>query len=163
MMAAARPETNRQEPEATLRFVLTTVSLIMLAGCGTRQVGLAYSPPAPSAIPAGGRDPVVGVGTVVDDRHNGLHWFGAIRDGYGNPIKIQETEEPVKDVAAHAFSDALAARGMLAPADNLVGSMLAVDTGVFGSIGFGWSPQMSWTMRSTKQLINRPTEPPPPG
>lgn len=92
--------------------------MVMLSGCVTRQVALSYSPPAPAAIPTGDHRPVVGIKTVVDDRSNDPHWLGAVRGGYGNPLKILETEEPVKDVVAKAFSDALAARGMLAPAGN---------------------------------------------
>jgi uncharacterized lipoprotein YajG len=97
---------------------LAAVVLLLLSGCVTRQVALSYSPPAPAAIPAGDHRAVVGIKTVVDARSNDAHWLGAIRGGYGNPLKNLETEQPVKDVVALAFSDALAARGMLAPAGN---------------------------------------------
>lgn len=165
-----------------LRFLLMAVALIVLSGCVTRQVAVSYSPPAPATLPAGDRYPIVRVKTVIDERHDGPNWLGAIRGGFGNPLKTLETERPVKDLVARAFSSGLAARGMLAPAgkenldlditihryecnqyvrkeahldldvslvdartgrrvyadrvrtDKVVGSLVAFDTGVFGSV-----------------------------
>ncbi|WP_158933109.1 hypothetical protein [Acidisphaera sp. S103] len=79
---------------------------------------MSYSAPPAEALPAAEHHPVIAIKAVVDDRTNGSHWLGAIRGGYGNPLKTLETDQPVKDVVAQAFSDALAARGMLAKAST---------------------------------------------
>jgi uncharacterized lipoprotein YajG len=98
-----------------LRPLMVVVLIVILAGCVSRQVALTYAPSSAS-LAAGEQSAVVGVKTVIDERSNGPRWLGAIRGGYGNPLKTLETDEPVKDVVATAFADALAARGELAPA-----------------------------------------------
>ena len=97
------------------RTVAALALVTMLCGCVTRQVGLVYSAPAAATLPASERHPVVAIKTIIDGRSNDAYWLGAIRGGYGNPLKTLKTDQPVKDVVAQAFSDALAARGLLTP------------------------------------------------
>lgn len=52
--------------------------------------------------------------SVVDARTNGPNWLGAIRGGYGNPLKVLVTEAPVSEVVAQALHDGLAARNLAA-------------------------------------------------
>lgn len=55
----------------------------------------------------------VGVGAVKDQRGNGPNWIGAVRGGYGNPLKVLETEKPVKALVAEVIDAGLQARGVL--------------------------------------------------
>ena len=88
----------------------------LLAACGTTQVALPYAPAAAPAPVAGAR-PVVAMGNVTDNREGGREdpaWIATIRGGYGNPVKRLDAGQPVREVVAKAFADALAARGLLA-------------------------------------------------
>ncbi len=53
------------------------------------------------------------VGKVVDSRGTPSNWLGAIRGGYGNPLKKLYTEEDTAKVVAKAFGNALLSRGLL--------------------------------------------------
>lgn len=86
-------------------------AMLVFTGCGTKILPLAYTPPA---NPASG-SAQVRVGASVDQRRdNDPTWYGAIRGGYGNPLTVLRSDVPVSQAVAKAFSDALAARGMLA-------------------------------------------------
>ena len=56
----------------------------------------------------------VSVGSFVDARgEQQENWAGAIRGGFGNPLKVLELDRPVAaDVVRTAFADALRARGV---------------------------------------------------
>ena len=98
------------------RLLALSLLCLGLAGCGTTQMPMTY---APTATPVAVSRPLVAVGSVTDRRENGREdprWIGTIRGGFGNPIKTLEAPEPVTEVVRKAFTDALAARGMLAPA-----------------------------------------------
>ena len=56
------------------------------------------------------------MGAAIDQREDRSDWLGTIRGGYGNPLKTLHSDRPVPEVIATAFSDGLAARGLLAPA-----------------------------------------------
>ncbi len=90
-------------------------AMLVLAGCGTKVLPLAYTAPA---------NPVHGsaqvrVGASVDQRRdNDPTWYGAIRGGYGNPLSVLRSDVPVSQAVSKAFGDALAARGMLARGDG---------------------------------------------
>ena len=89
--------------------------MLVLAGCGTKVLPLAYTSPA---NPASG-SAQVRVGASVDQRRdNDPTWYGAIRGGYGNPLTVLRSDVPVSQAVAKAFGDALAARGMLARGDG---------------------------------------------
>jgi hypothetical protein len=96
------------------RLILLSLLGLGLAACGTTQMPMPYTP---AAQPVSVSRPVVAVGTVTDSREEGRedpHWIGTVRGGFGNPLKRLEAPVPVSDVVRQAFSDALAARGMLA-------------------------------------------------
>jgi uncharacterized lipoprotein YajG len=98
------------------RMLALSLLCLGLAACGTTQMPMTY---APTVTPVAVSRPVVAVGTITDRRENGREdprWIGTIRGGFGNPIKTLEASEPVTEVVRKAFTDALAARGMLAPA-----------------------------------------------
>ena len=85
---------------------------LLLSGCVTSQGGLSYSNTgiAPVQNPTGKLS--VSLANVSDLRKSDSHHLGAVRGGLGQELKTLETTEPVKDVVAHAFSDALAARAI---------------------------------------------------
>jgi hypothetical protein len=70
-----------------------------------RHAGLGSSA-MPFAASAG---PVV-VGTFVDERGEPANWLGAIRGGFGNPLKVLETPEPVARMVQSSFEEAVRAR-----------------------------------------------------
>jgi hypothetical protein len=76
-------------------------------------VNLTYDPSAAKAVPANAAESVELV-SVTDHRKHAANWLGAIRGGYGNPLKTLETPLPVKDMVAKAYEDGLKARGMFA-------------------------------------------------
>ncbi|WP_424671866.1 hypothetical protein [Candidatus Binatus sp.] len=53
------------------------------------------------------------VGPFADDRGTNANWLGAIRGGYGNPLKKLHTDRPVSEVVEQAFTDALKTRQLL--------------------------------------------------
>lgn len=96
------------------RFLLLSMLSLGLTACGTTQMSMPYSP---TAQPVSVGRPVVALGTVTDRREDGRedpNWIGTVRGGFGNPLKRLEAPVPVSEVVRQAFSDALAARGMLA-------------------------------------------------
>jgi uncharacterized lipoprotein YajG len=96
------------------RLLALSMVCLGLTACGTTQMPLTY---APTAQPTQVFRPAVSIGTVTDTRDNGRenpYWVGTIRDGMGIPMKRLEAPQPLTEVVRQAFSDALAARGMLA-------------------------------------------------
>ncbi|HWX48325.1 MAG TPA: hypothetical protein VNZ61_09745 [Roseomonas sp.] len=88
-----------------------------LAACGTTQTNLAYAPASPPVVQPMAR-PVVVVTQVTDRREEGQRdprEVGAVRDESRRPVKRLETPVPVTEVVRQAFTDALQARGLLAP------------------------------------------------
>jgi uncharacterized lipoprotein YajG len=88
----------------------------VLAAC-SQQVVLNYVPSSPpSRVGAGS---TVSKVSVKDQRsEQDPTWIGAIRGGYGNPLKVLHLSEPLRETVANAFRDALKARGLLAPDDH---------------------------------------------
>ena len=58
------------------------------------------------------------MGTFADDRGTNANWLGAIRGGYGNPLKKLYTDRPVSEVVEQAFTDALQTRKLLGDKQN---------------------------------------------
>lgn len=108
------------------RFSLLGISLLFAAACTTTPVTLGYQAP-PTVRSASKAD--VELATVTDHRKNGPNWLGAIRGGFGNPLKTLETPIPVKDVVGNAFTDGLKARSMKATGSGRFG--LQVDVNQF--------------------------------
>lgn len=93
------------------RFLLLS-ALLVLAACEVPPVQLRYAPTTAVAPGSGSAF----VGAVLDQRgETDPNWIGAVRGGYGNPLKVLRGEQPTAGAVRQAFSDGLAARGMLAP------------------------------------------------
>lgn len=93
------------------------LAALAAAGCSTTAVGLSYGTAARPATPLAGRS--VTVGTFVDQRGEPATWLGAIRGGFGNPLKTLESSQPVAALVQTAFADALKARGAAVPGGSL--------------------------------------------
>jgi len=94
----------------TLRFACLSAVLCILFGCSTTAVTLRYEPTAPIQIEPDAQ-PVAVVGAIMDVRkEDDPRWFGAIRGGFGNPLK--------NETVAQSLSDALKERHLLASGDN---------------------------------------------
>lgn len=104
---------------------------IVLTGCGTTSGGLRYAPQATATQAVASQTSVV-VGSFIDQRGEPAKWLGAIRGGFGNPLKNLESNEPVADLVRAAFADGLRARGFPvdAPASTrqLTGVVRKLDT-----------------------------------
>lgn len=100
-----------------LHLLVILASVSALTGCVTRDVGLKYAAPT-SATSAGVTAPAVSVGSFVDQRGESPTWLGAIRGGYGNPVKTLDATPSVSSVVQTAFADGLHARGFKASSDG---------------------------------------------
>ncbi|HPF24078.1 MAG TPA: YajG family lipoprotein [Hyphomonas sp.] len=93
------------------RLTLAIAAVILVSACAsTRPIELQYMAPAQSANFESAN--AISLGNVADERGNGANWIGAIRGGYGNPLKVLETDKPVKDIVADLVSEGLEARGV---------------------------------------------------
>ena len=96
-----------------LRVLSALTCALLLSGCGTTAVGLKYAPGGnvaairTSALP-------VSVGSFTDQRGEPANWLGAIRGGFGNPLKNLESDRPVSTLVQDAFAEGLKARGVKA-------------------------------------------------
>ena len=91
--------------------VIKMLPLLLLAACGSTPAQLRYTPTV-TVAPGDGK---AHVGPVTDQRGEpDPNWLGAVRGGFGNPFKVLHGEQPATDMVRQAFSDGLAARGMLA-------------------------------------------------
>jgi uncharacterized lipoprotein YajG len=97
----------------------------LLTGCETSQVNLSYDPSGVKAVPATATNSVELI-SVADRRKHAANWLGAIRGGYGNPLKTLETVIPVKDLVAKAYEDGLKARGLFASNNGKFGVKINV-------------------------------------
>ncbi len=86
------------------------IVLCFLHGCSTNSVGLVYRAP-PSIASVAADAPDVTVGAFIDQRGETAVWFGAIRGGYGNPLKVLNANASVSSQVQTAFADGLRARG----------------------------------------------------
>jgi len=97
-----------------IRTAAAIATLLFTVGCSTNRVNLKYEsgvqPPAISTKSG------VSVGQFTDARGESSQWIGAIRGGFGNPIKVIETDAPVSTVVANAFAAGLLERKALAKA-----------------------------------------------
>jgi uncharacterized lipoprotein YajG len=95
---------------------LLALLLLPLAGCSTPTVSLDYTrAPAPVA----GARPQVAVGSFADQRRDDdPRQLGAIRGGYGQPLKTLVLSEDASVVVQKAFAQALDKRGLLAPSGS---------------------------------------------
>ena len=84
---------------------------LVFTGCSTTKVPLTYDPTG-VVKSAGKAANSVAVTVVTDNRKNDPNWLGAIRGGFGNPLKTLETSAPVKDYVKTAYIGGLKARGL---------------------------------------------------
>jgi uncharacterized lipoprotein YajG len=91
---------------------IALTALLFLAACSTTQVNVPYTA-NPSIVLATKAKSVVAMGTIADNRKNGPNWLGAIRGGFGNPLKTLETEKPVAEVVKTALEDGLSSVHLL--------------------------------------------------
>ena len=63
--------------------------------------------------------PAIGQISTIDQRgETDPTWIGAVRGGFGNPLKALHTPRPLADMVTAAFHEALAERGLLAESGN---------------------------------------------
>jgi uncharacterized lipoprotein YajG len=93
-----------------LKHIVFAIAICSLTACGTTSVGLKYTADSPVAQ-ASPTAPPLTVGTFVDQRGKPGNYLGAIRGGFGNPLKTLESDRPVGELVKAAFSDGLRARG----------------------------------------------------
>lgn len=99
------------------RFILIALLTSGIVGCSTHIESVKYQPTdLASTSVSGGASAVVG--SFADDRGTDANWLGAIRGGYGNPLKKLYTDRPVSEVVEQAFTDALLARKLLGDKQN---------------------------------------------
>lgn len=97
----------------TSKYLLSLLTLATLSGCSSHMMAIKYKPssqPTKSNVSES-----VHMGNVVDSRGTPLNWLGAIRGGYGNPLKKLYTEKEAASLIKVAFEDALKLRGLLGP------------------------------------------------
>ena len=85
-----------------LNRILFLLLVVTLSACGTTHVSLKYSAP-PAIVQASARAQPLLVGTFTDKRGEPATWLGAIRGGYGNPLKNLESDKPVAELVKAAF------------------------------------------------------------
>ncbi|HWP00395.1 MAG TPA: YajG family lipoprotein [Methylococcus sp.] len=92
------------------KSVLPVLALFLLSACSTTKVPLNYAPDGAQTKAPENAKPVA-VGSFADDRGEPPTWLGAIRGGFGNPLKNLEAEKPVSDLVKEAVTEGLKARG----------------------------------------------------
>jgi uncharacterized lipoprotein YajG len=90
--------------------------MCLLAGCSTNSVGLTYKPTT-TIVPIASSASVA-VGSFVDSRGESATWFGAIRGGFGSPIKVLEAASSISIVVQTEFSQGLRDRGFQVSSDG---------------------------------------------
>lgn len=103
-----------------LRIACLLGVLSILFGCSTTAVTLRYEATTPVKIEPDAK-PVATVGTIKDVRKDeDPYWFGAIRGGFGNPVKKLVGDMPMNETVARSLSDALKERRLLSSGDGAV-------------------------------------------
>jgi hypothetical protein len=139
-------------------FIVAAATLLSSA-CSTHAVTLSYSA-ANAAKPAVTPPVRVAVGDFTDNRHEPDRWIGAIRGGYGNPLKKLETDKPVSQLVKEAVRQALISRGLYDESGRLVlsGWIDKLDGDQFARKEATAQLQMWLTDRATqRELLRRPT------
>jgi hypothetical protein len=112
------------------KLLLYMFIVIVLAGCSSHMMAVKYEPLSQPAVSSATEN--VYVRNVVDSRGTPSNWLGAIRGGYGNPLKKLYTDDETALVIKGAFEDALKSRGLLGPAEkagyHIVINLLKFDT-----------------------------------
>lgn len=98
-------------------LLLAVAAYLLITGCSTNSVGLVYKPAVtPAAV--GADSGTVSVRPFVDQRGEPAAWIGAIRGGFGNPLKTVEVSPSVAVVVETAFIDGVKARSLQPPSGS---------------------------------------------
>jgi len=108
----------RRLRKAALFSIFMAAALLQM-GCSTHTFQVKYEPTR-EVVPSEGTEPLIAVGSLRDDRGTESAWLGAIRGGYGNPLKKLYSDQPIGSVVATAMADALQTRKLLAPPSSAV-------------------------------------------
>lgn len=102
--------------------------LIALAstGCSTHMSTLKYTPPK-GGVSNAPQATSIALGAVTDERGTDSNWLGAIRGGYGNPLKKLRTDKPTSEAVAGVIVEALRARNILGTVES---SKTAIDVSI---------------------------------
>jgi uncharacterized lipoprotein YajG len=98
-----------------MKAILILAALLMAltcTGCSTHMTTLKYIPQSERMENTTLRSPIA-LGSVTDERGTDSNWLGAIRGGYGNPIKKLRTDKDTSEEVAAVFSEALRSRNLL--------------------------------------------------
>jgi hypothetical protein len=93
------------------RWIALNAFVLLLSACVSSEVDVGYK--RRDITPTASANPVVAVGSFQDRRKFESNYLGAIRGGFGNPLKKLTTPVPVSEVVRQSFRDGLAARGLL--------------------------------------------------
>lgn len=97
------------------RSLITIASIFfyaILSGCSTHTFNVRYEAASPAeAVDASA--PEISVGSFQDARGTHAAWLGAIRGGYGNPLKKLYSDQPLGTVVSASFKEALKIQGRL--------------------------------------------------
>ena len=96
-----------------LGYGLTVLFAFVVASCSTTAVPIKYNPALAVRATSEGAS-IIEVATVDDRRKVDARWLGAIRGGFGNPLKKLEADRPVSSMVKTAFEEGLGARHLLA-------------------------------------------------
>ena len=94
-------------------FLGLLFAVIGLGGCSTHSVQLQYEPTT-STIVASACQARAALGSIRDERSEESTWFGAIRGGYGTPLKQLHAEQAISAVVSDALAEELKTRGLMA-------------------------------------------------
>ena len=100
-----------------MRAFLVQSLVLLLGACGSTQAPITYSPTRTVMSADSGQGGILAMGPVSNERRRGHEdslWVGTIRGGFGNPLKVLNADRPIDQVIRQAFTDGLAARGLLA-------------------------------------------------
>jgi Short C-terminal domain len=95
-----------------MKAICVLLCLVLAACSATTQTKLSYAPATGvNKFPA--EVPPISVGTFTDERGESPTWYGAIRGGFGNPLKVLESDRPIALMVQDAFSNGVKARGVI--------------------------------------------------
>ena len=95
----------------TLAPLLILPMTLLMSGCSPYVPSVRYEP-SQQLVVSPGDAPAIAVGNFADNRGTPSNWLGAVRNGYGMPVKKLYTEGATSDVVRAAFVDAFSARGI---------------------------------------------------
>jgi hypothetical protein len=91
--------------------IATLLAILLLTACSTHIMPLTYQ--ASRYLGNTEHMPLVASTRVIDERNTDSNWLGAIRGGFGNPLKELRSDKPVNEAVNDVLISALKARNML--------------------------------------------------